>query len=172
VQEALVAHDSEEYRWLLGIARKLCHGVPSPEDTAQDLVQSAYVSYIKTYGRDEQIDPGKRRALLATIVGNRFIDLCRARKRQAEAQGFLDSDEPAAPPPDVVKPNWACVSTEQLGEAINTLSETLRHTYLLHAAGERNKDIAARLGLKDSTVAKRLFVARKQLFRDRKRFIN
>jgi RNA polymerase sigma-70 factor, ECF subfamily len=170
VQEVSEDRNSDERQWLLRQAWKLCQGLPNAADLAQDLVQTTFLNYFESYGRNHELSQGERRGLLATILSNRFIDFCRKRRRQAQVQGLLPREEPTVSPDELIKPDWACVNQEQLGEAIHSLSDVLRQTYLLHARDMRNKDIAVALGVTETNVAKRLHVARKQIFQFLKRF--
>jgi RNA polymerase sigma factor (sigma-70 family) len=170
VQEGFDALDAEERPWLLNTARKFCRGLPDAEDLAQDLVQTALVQYFQGYAR-EQMPPGKRRALLGTILTNRFFDECRKRKRHAEAVSGLSSEPPVAPDPPA-EPSFS-ITLEQLEEAIQRcLSEKLRDTYLLHMKGMKNWEIARYQGITEQNVAKRIHDARKKLRKYLQRFIN
>lgn len=170
MQEGFDAVDAEERPWLLTMARRFCRGLANAEDFAQDLVQTTLVHYFKGYAKSEPLERGKRRALLVTILSNRFIDELRKQKRQAEVTRQLPT-EPQEDPEPADKSSYLSITMEQLHKAIeNALSERLQETYLLHVRGLRNWEIAKHLAITEQNVAKRLHDARKKLRKYLQRF--
>lgn len=172
MQEGFDALDTEERPWLLTMARRFCRGLANAEDLAQDLVQTTLVHYFNGYAKSEQIERGKRRALLVTILNNRFIDELRKQRRYSEVTRQLPTDSHDEPEP-ADKSSYLSITMEQLRQAIEgSLSPLLEETYLLHMRGKRNWEIAKHLAITEQSVAKRLHDARKKLRKYLQRFIN
>lgn len=172
MQEGFDALDAEERPWLLTMARRFCRGLANAEDLAQDLVQTTLVHYINGYAKSEQLERGKRRALLVTILNNRFIDELRKQKRQAALAAQIPTEPPDDPEP-ADKSSYLSITMDQLHEGIEkSLSPRLQETYLLHIRGKRNWEIAKHLAITEQSVAKRLHDARKKLRKYLQRFIN
>lgn len=73
--------------WLLAHARKLCKGLPGAEDAAGELVKATLRLYHEKHAREGQ-SAEQRRSLLAMTLGHLFIDECRRRKLQKEANSL------------------------------------------------------------------------------------
>jgi RNA polymerase sigma-70 factor (ECF subfamily) len=158
-QRAFAALVREHEPVLHGIALRLCR---DPAE-ARDLVQDALERALKGFTR---LQPGSNaRSWLASILRNRFIDLCR---RGVHAPRQLPDLEQVA---DTVghqerepEPHWASITQEQLRTAVDSLAEEFRSVYLLHAIeGRSYVEIAERLGIPKATVGTRLLRARRKL---------
>lgn len=145
---------------LLSIAYRLCGN----RSDALDLVQDTFERGLRSFSRFE---PGTNsRAWLATILGNLFIDRCRARVRQERVGGAAVpiDEELVAEPPAEEAPAWGAITVDQVREALASLGEGFRVVYELHSLeGYSYNEIAERLGIPRATVGTRLNRARRRL---------
>lgn len=127
---------------------------------ANDLVQDTFERALRSF---QHLPAGANvRAWATTILHNRFIDGCRARRREPTHE--LDEECAPAAEPEPPAPAWRDITPEQLESALAQLGEEFRVVYQLHAAGNRTyKDIATELRLPPATVGTRLNRARRKL---------
>lgn len=144
---------------LRSIALRLCR---DPAE-ARDLVQDSLERALKGFTR---LQPGSNtRSWLASILRNRFIDLCRrgthAPRQLPDLDQVADTTAPEQAEPE---PAWAAITQEQLRAAVDSLGEEFRSVYLLHAIeGRSYVEIAEKLGIHKATVGTRLLRARRKL---------
>jgi RNA polymerase sigma-70 factor (ECF subfamily) len=133
-----------------------------PGIEAEDLVQEVLADFLVRF-RDEEISEAGAKAYLATSLRN--LCLLRVRSMQVRRRAVDDPamQVPEVPSPDEAEPSSSQVTDEELANALQGLSEKQKEVYLLHARGERYRDIAHALGLREGTVAKRVFDARQRL---------
>ena len=135
------------------------HLCGNPAD-ARDLVQDTFERALRYLAAGNRID--NERAWLFAILHNRFRERCRERSRRPHVDS-LDQVELAAPEAER-PPAWTAISRPQLEAAIDELDADLRQVYRLHAFEElAYHEIAARLGVPQSTVGTRLLRARRKL---------
>jgi RNA polymerase sigma-70 factor (ECF subfamily) len=126
---------------------------------AADLVQAAFERALRTNPPVRNHD--ELRAWLFVVVRNEFINNHRA--AMATTRAWCDAALPAGEAEPM--PLWRQIDTEHLTAALSKLSPHLRTTFELRQAGRRLRDIAAMLGVAETTVGVRLHRARKQLRR-------
>jgi len=148
--------------WLLKRAQRLCYG----RSDAEDLVQEVMTKYVAAFPEGEE-PPSDQRSMgwMATALNNAFISDLRKRAVHLRAEPdptLLESLNPdRSDPPD--RPLSATVSDEELELAMSCLSEKQREVFEASARGLRYAEIARELGIREGTVAKRIFDARKRL---------
>jgi RNA polymerase sigma-70 factor (ECF subfamily) len=133
----------------------------SPAD-AWDLVQDTFEHALRGYQR---FQPGSNlRVWLITIMNHLFIDRCRRRAREPNAEP-IDEDVLASPEPALSSaPSWALITDEQVADALAQLESPFREVYELRLLDNCSYDeIAERLLIPRSTVGTRLMRARKKL---------
>lgn len=129
---------------------------------AEDLVQEVILRFIEEFGNNPHLPAGPSgEAWLVKTLSHLFFDQCRRRRTRANGAqdpGLSEQAQEVAPPPA-----YDDITPEQLSEARDALSPTIRETYELHAAGTKYADIARLQGVPLGTVKKRLHSARAKL---------
>jgi RNA polymerase sigma-70 factor (ECF subfamily) len=155
--DALVAR---RQRWLLAQARNLCR---NPVD-AEDLVQETLVRFLATFSQAATLpSEGECAAWLVTTLTNCFYGQLRrerTRERGAQEPSLQEQATELEPP---TPPLHERISDEQFSSAVQALSPVARVTLEMHTRGHKYKEIAEELGIREGTVAKRLFDARAKL---------
>lgn len=106
---------------------------------------------------------GECAAWLVTTLTNCFYgQLRRERTRERRAQE-PSLQEQAIEPEPATPPLHEQISEEQFSSAVQALSPVARVTLEMHTRGHKYKEIAEKLGIREGTVAKRLFDARAKL---------
>ena len=149
------------------IAYRVAHRLLGNEADALDAVQDGFIkalTRLKTFqGRSSF------KTWLLRVVSNAALDLGRQRgRRETLSLDFLASDDPDNPQPLVCPDPAGRLVGEDLREvlqdALQTLSEAQRQTFVLHADGELTyKEVAEVLGISIGTVMSRLYYARQKL---------
>lgn len=138
-------------------ARQLCRSNYDPDDLVQDTLLRAFRAGSQLH------DTMRTRAWLLTILTNAFIDAVRRRRRRPDTIPLLAGDEMPASAPDEPA-TWHNIEMKDLRAAVERLSADVRETYRMYALEGRNHAAIAQVqGVAISTVATRLFRARKQL---------
>lgn len=154
----------ERYR---GLAFSIAYAMTGNSDDAEDIAQEAFV---RAYRALPGFDPRRTwGAWIMSIVRNLCRDAARRRKvRSAHASAQADCDGIAGNEGDLA-PEAALLEAERLGElrdAVAALPDHLRAPIVLHYAYRRTyREIAAALGLPESTVVGRLAAAMRRLRR-------
>jgi RNA polymerase sigma factor (sigma-70 family) len=155
--EALIAR---RQRWLLAQARNLCR---DPVD-AEDLVQETLVRFLSTFSKAANLpSEAECASWLVTTLTNCFYGQLRrqrTRERGASEPTLQEQAVELEPPTPGLHER---ISEEQFSSAVQSLSPVARVTLEMHARGHKYKEIAAELGIREGTVAKRLFDARAKL---------
>ena len=143
---------------LRAVALRLCRSQSDAHDLVQDCLERGLRGW-------QKLPPGSNvRAWLLSILRNRFIDSCRRGSRDKADDDEVDAENlpgPTAPDPE---PEWAKITSQQLREAVEKLSEDFRVVYQLHALeGRSYVEIAERLRIPKATVGTRLIRARRKL---------
>jgi len=147
---------------LLRRAESLCRG----RSHAEDLVQDVLVSFMQSF-RDKPLPSQDLvlwwlyRALRNTFVSRLRSDRVRAAK-PVDDPDLLESAEPPAaerPEPEL----WMQVTDEELQQAMEGLSEHQRRVFQAITRGLSYREIAQELGVREGTVGKRLFDARRAM---------
>lgn len=140
---------------LRAVAVRICKS----RDEAEDLVQDALE---RAVARADELDPARTWSWLVTVMHHRFIDQCRARRRQREL-----ADEPAAQPAvddGAPRPAWDHIGVDDVRAAVGDLEPSFRAVYEMHAFEGRSYDeIAVAAAIPRSTVGTRLLRARSKL---------
>lgn len=155
--EALIAR---RQRWLLAQARNLCR---NPTD-AEDLVQETLVRFLATFSKAQSLpSEGECAAWLVTTLTNCFYGQLRrqrTREKSAMESSLQEQTVELEPPTPGLHER---ISDAQFSSAVQSLSPVARVTLEMHARGHKYKEIAEELGIREGTVAKRLFDARAKL---------
>jgi RNA polymerase sigma-70 factor, ECF subfamily len=147
---------------LRAVAKHLCRRSWDTEDLVQETFERA-LRYLSA-GRPA---PTNMRSWLATILRNAFISRIRRR-----LPPFEPIDDLAAPEIDPPQP-WVSVSIEDVRVALRRLNDKLRLPFEMHyLEGLRCREVAARLGVPENTVASRLSRAREALREELARAVN
>ena len=162
------------------IARKILPDDAEAEDAVMDALEKicARPAYFGALLGDER----QLKLTVMRTVENAALDRWRSRKRRRDREAFRaapdlagDGEDPNAP--DVPEPEESVGSAEEdffareegpdfgvLGRAVGQLPETYRQVLLLRYGEEYgNREIAAMLGIPESTVASRLMRAKQML---------
>jgi RNA polymerase sigma-70 factor, ECF subfamily len=144
---------------VLRVALRLCGGRRAEAD---DLVQDAVERALRAFPR---FRPEMRFApWLIAILNNRFIDLCRRKRRHPTEVELAPEHHPAASIESEPAPLWTRVTAEELRAAVERLEPDFKRVFVMHAAeGKSYEAIAAELGIPRPTVGTRLYRARRQL---------
>jgi RNA polymerase sigma-70 factor (ECF subfamily) len=128
-----------------------------PSD-AWDLVQDTFERALRSAPGDA--NEGELRSWRLTVLRNRFRDQRRAARVRRVAQIDLDALATAEP---AEQPAWAHVDVQTVTALLPALSPCVRDAFRLHLAGYRAAAIGRLLGIKASTVAIRIFRARRRV---------
>jgi len=127
---------------------------------ADDAVQDGFLSAMQHL--DSCAPAEKFRAWLLTIVRNRAFDL--RRRGRVRAMEMLEEETAHAQEPSPLEMAERSELNVKLSEAIGTLTDTQREVLMMHdVEGWKHADIAALLGLAESTVRVHLLHARRRL---------
>lgn len=147
--------------WLLRRAQKLCYG----RSDAEDLVQDVMAKYVAAFPEGEEPSEQGSMGWMATALNNAFISELRKKAVQNKAEPDPALQESLgleqADPPN--RPLSTLVTDAELEEAMGCLSPKQREVFELSARNLRYAEIARELGIRENTVAKRIFDARKRL---------
>jgi len=148
--------------WLLKRAQRLCYG----RSDAEDLVQEVMTKFVMAFPEGEE-PPTEQGSMgwMATALNNAFISDLRKKAVHLKAEPdptLTDSLTPERPDPSE-SPLSATVSDEELELAMSCLSQKQREVFEASARGLRYAEIARELQIREGTVAKRIFDARKRL---------
>ncbi|HLK92858.1 MAG TPA: RNA polymerase sigma factor [Polyangia bacterium] len=143
-------HGPVLFKWALAQTGKPCD--------AWDLVQDTFERALRSAPGD--VNESELRSWLFTVLRNRFRDQRRAARVRRVADINLDA-LPIAEPAE--QPAWARVDMETITDCLPSLPPRVREAFRLHLAGHRAPAIARLLGIKTSTVAIRIFRARRRL---------
>src|SRR6185295_839866 len=147
--------------WLLKRAQRLCYG----RSDAEDLVQDVLAKYLDTFKDDQPLNEQSSMAWLATALKNAFISNIRKQSvhLKAEPDPALTVTLGLVPPDPDTAPFSTTVTDQELEQAMGSLSQKQREVFEASARGLRYAEIARELGLREGTVAKRIFDARRRL---------
>lgn len=137
---------------------KWARGRCRDESEAWDLVQDTFERALRA--RPAVTDHNDLRRWLFTVLRNRHYDHCRS----VEVRLMADVDLERMPmiQADGI-PIWKRVELSQVRALLPSLSSGLCETFNLHVAGVPTAEIARRLLIRPSTVATRIFRARRKL---------
>ncbi len=143
-------HAASMLKW----ARARCRD----QSEAWDLVQDTFERALRA--RPSVTDQNDLRRWLFTVLRNRHYDHCRS----AEFRLIADADIERIPMGEAESiPLWRRVELSQVRALLPSLSSGLCETFNLHVAGVPTAEIARRLLIRPSTVATRIFRARRKL---------
>jgi RNA polymerase sigma-70 factor, ECF subfamily len=143
---------------LLRRAQRVCYG----RTDAEDLVQDVLAKYVVAF-KDGPL-PGEQSSMawLATALKNALISDLRKQGVQLRAEPDPTLQEALVPEPS--EPSLSATITDaDLEEAVKSLSAKQREVFEASARGLRYAEIARELNIREGTVAKRIFDARKTL---------
>jgi RNA polymerase sigma-70 factor, ECF subfamily len=143
---------------LLRRAQRVCYGRTDAEDLVQDVLSKFVVAFKDGPLPNEQ----SSMAWLATALKNALISDLRKKGVQVRAEPDPALQEAVSPTPSD-PPLSATITDQELEEAMKSLSEKQRAVLEASARGLRYAEIARELGIREGTVAKRVFDARKTL---------
>ena len=144
---------------------RAAYGLLGHHADAEDAVQNGCYKLIVAWPRVEGLaTPGEQRAYLIKIVVNEALQILRDPRRQREQLGADVAGLPSMQPSfeDEIQ---AKEDLRLVWKAVSDMPGMRRAVVLLRAAGYEYPDIAARLGVKVSTVRSHISDARKQLSR-------
>lgn len=144
---------------------RAAYGLLGNHADVDDAVQNGFYKLMMAWSRVGNLaTPGQQRAYLMRIVLNEALQILRYPHRRWEQ---LDADvgEHAATQESFEGEIQAREDLRLVWRAISELPEMRRQVVLLRAAGYEYKEIAARLGVAQSTVRSHISDARKQLSR-------
>lgn len=139
------------------------YGLLGNHADAEDAVQNGCFKLIMAWPRVAGLaTPGEQRAYLIRIVVNEALQILRDPHRRWEHLG-ADAAERATAHHSFEDEIQAKEDLRLVWKAIADMPDMRRDVVLLRAAGYEYRDIAARLGVKVSTVRSHISDARKQL---------
>jgi len=157
-------------RSVLADLSRAAHGLLGHHADAEDAIQNGCFKLIMAWPRVAGLaTPGEQRAYLIRIVVNEALQILRDPRRRWEHLG-ADAAERAVAQYSVAQYSFedeiqAKEDLRLVWKAIGDMPDMRRDVVLLRAAGYEYRDIAARLGVKVSTVRSHISDARKQLSR-------
>ncbi len=110
-----------------------------------------------------EVSPPRVKRLPEGVPFHEMDALALAQDREVAAPPWLREVEGHSPPEHPSLPAYALVTDGQFAEAMVRLSQLLRKTIELHAAGKDYAEIASELGTSKGVVGKRLHNARAKL---------
>ena len=142
---------------LRAAAAHLCRKAWETEDLVQDTFERA-LRFLSAGGAV----PTNPRAWLVSILRNAFID--RIRRSAVKFETMTGSDRQFSAPEPEPEPAWAKLSKDEVRAALVEVDPDQREVFELHyLQGMSYRDVAAKMGIPQNTVASRLFRARKAL---------
>ena len=157
----------ELFRRYRGAAYRVAYRLLGNEPDALDAVQEGFVKAL-THLHGFQGRSSVKTWLLR-VVSNAALDLGRQRGRR-EVLSLEAAEAGDSSPPQLITADDAARGLERsdlrhlLDQALATLSEVQRQTFVLHAdAGLSYREVAETLGISIGTVMSRLFYARQKL---------
>jgi RNA polymerase sigma-70 factor (ECF subfamily) len=157
----------ELFRRYRGAAYRVAYRLLGNEPDALDAVQEGFVKAL-THLHGFQ-GRSSFKTWLLRVVSNAALDLGRQRGRR-EVLSLEAAEAGDSSPPQLITADDAARGLERsdlrhlLDQALATLSEVQRQTFVLHAdAGLSYREVAETLGISIGTVMSRLFYARQKL---------
>jgi len=141
--------------------RRALRNMQGDRPAAEDLVQEVFHAAVRSWGKIRQLPPDQQRAWLFAVLRNKFADHNRACQR-LEPVGDLPGPDRAAD--DVDRAALSRIVVERCWKVIKKMPPVRHRVAVLHW-GENwtPKEIAAALGMAQSTVRGHLKRARDQL---------
>jgi RNA polymerase sigma-70 factor (ECF subfamily) len=149
-----------------GVAYRVAYRLLGHEADALDAVQDGFVNALTRLDRFRGRSSFK--TWLLRVVSNAALDLGRARRRRtARISGPTPTDDPRLADETLPHPGAELERADLrrlLEEALATLPEAQRQTFVLHADGGLTyREVADALGISIGTVMSRVFYARQRL---------
>jgi RNA polymerase sigma-70 factor (ECF subfamily) len=156
----------ELFRRHRGVAYRVAYRLLGHEADALDAVQDGFVNALTRLDRFRGRSSFK--TWLLRVVSNAALDLGRARRRRtARFCGPTPADDPRLTDDTLPHPAAELERADlrrMLDEALATLPEAQRQTFVLHADGGLTyREVADALGISIGTVMSRVFYARQRL---------
>jgi RNA polymerase sigma-70 factor, ECF subfamily len=154
---------SDRRSWLLDRAQYLC----GTQADAEDLVQETFLRFTSRFPEDSALpEEWPCAAWLLSTMTHCYYDQCRRQRvrERCATDLLLGEDIQESPELAELAPS-ELVSSEQLGWALQQLSDRTRSAVSLYLEGRKNPEIARELGISPGAVAKRLHDARVRLRR-------
>ncbi|MCS6852386.1 MAG: RNA polymerase sigma factor [Gemmataceae bacterium] len=153
----------ELFRRYRGVAYRVAYRLLGNEADALDAVQDGFVKVLTHVGGFQGRSTFK--TWLLRVVSNAALDLGRARgRREASKLEAADEPEPPARLEDPALPLERADLRRLIDEALASLPEAQRRTFVLHAEAELSyREVADILEISIGTVMSRLFYARQRL---------
>jgi RNA polymerase sigma-70 factor (ECF subfamily) len=157
----------ELFRRYRQVAYRVAHRLLGNEADALDAVQEGFIKALKNLPGFEGRSTFK--TWLLRVVSNAALDLGRQRgRKESLSLDAVQADDPEQIIPDTVSNPAANLEREDLrrilDQALATLPEAQRQTFVLHAEAELSyREVAEVLQISIGTVMSRLFYARQKL---------
>lgn len=133
---------------------KLLYYKYGPQNNPRDLVQDAFG---KLWDNCQKVVPEKARGFLFTVANNLTLNVI-SRKKTAWQYEQLPHSESDHESPEYLMEEGEYM--QQLQEALNSLTEEQRVTFMLNRVeGKRHQEIADMLGISRKAVEKRIYKA-------------
>jgi RNA polymerase sigma-70 factor (ECF subfamily) len=148
------------------VAYRVAYRLLGNEPDALDAVQEGFVKVLTHLGTFQGRSSFK--TWLLRIVSNTALDLGRQRgRREILSLESVDADEGPSPVPTQANPALGLERADlrvMLDQALASLPEAQRRTFVLHADGELSyREVSEALGISMGTVMSRLHYARQKL---------
>lgn len=147
------------------------------EADAEDLVQTVWLRLAQHVAKGQPIHRTTEAAWLRAILKNCYLE--HVRRESGACRVLTDPTVEFHADSKCTRPFALndmepidLVTHDQLEAATRSLSPRLREAYQLLSSGKSYKEIAATLGIRETTVAKRIFDARRKLRRELPRLVD
>jgi RNA polymerase sigma-70 factor, ECF subfamily len=145
-------------------AYSLAYRMMGERQTAEDLVQEAFLKLWRGAASSYRPERGSVRSWLLAIVHNRAIDQLRSSASRRRTQEKVEATAPRFQPSEAFKESWRNAQREQIREALKTLpQEQVKVLELAYFSGYTHVEIAELLDLPLGTVKGRMRLGLKKM---------
>ena len=160
---------SQLYQIYVEELSSVCYRYVPSEDDAKDVLQNSFVKIFSSIPAVEYRDEPSFRGWMVKVVVNEALHFLRERRRLL----FVDLQETDAQQLADEEPNPEHITADELHQLISELADGYRTVVNLYVfEGYSHRQIAALLGISESTSASQLYFAKRLLARRIKELIN
>jgi RNA polymerase sigma-70 factor (ECF subfamily) len=160
---------SQLYQMYVEELSSVCYRYVPSEDDAKDVLQNSFVKIFTSIPTVEYRDEPSFRGWMTKVVVNEALHFLRERRRLL----FVDLQETDAQLLADEEPNPEHITADELHQLISELADGYRTVVNLYVfEGYTHRQIAALLGISESTSASQLYFAKRLLARRIKELIN